>query len=73
MRRVMATHDISAWRLKAPNSADIDAVEVALAQDAAELTYGLHSFGFAKTGASGVGQLLTLWPGGRVAAERRFQ
>jgi hypothetical protein len=73
MRRVMATHDISAVRLKVPNSPDIDAVEVALAQDAAEFTYGLPSFGFAKTGPSGSSLLLTLTPSGRAAAERRFQ
>jgi hypothetical protein len=56
----MASSAAEGWRLAGPTEDDVDAVEAALGSEAATLTYGHHSFEFAKLPAADGGVVLRL-------------
>jgi hypothetical protein len=57
---MMASSAAQGWRLAGPSEDDVDAVEAALNSETATLTYGHHSFEFAKLPAADGGLLLRL-------------
>ena len=63
----MASSAAEGWRLAGPTEDDVDAVEAALGSEAATLTYGHHSFEFAKLPAADGG-----WSCASAIAPRMF-
>jgi hypothetical protein len=58
--QVAGPHGGASWRLEEPGGGDAEAVEAALASDAARLSYGHHSFEYTKTSSADGDALLTL-------------
>jgi hypothetical protein len=56
----MESEDTASWQLEDPGGSGVDAVEEALARDAARLSYGHHAFDYSRKRTPGGGLLITL-------------